>query len=244
MGGHSGTTVTVHRLKTMFYWKGMHKMVKQFIRECDICQRQKPDLAAYPGLLQPLPIPDKIWSSISMDFVERLPVSQGKTVIFVVVDRLSKYAHFIGLQHPFTASTVAQAFMDNVYRLHGLPESIISDRDKVFLSHFWQSLFKTMKVQLKLSTAYHPQTDGQTEIVNKCLECYLRCMTGDKPKEWLMWLPMAEFWYNTNYHSSINITPYEAVYGQPPPLHIPYVPGESAVESVDRTLAEGSRQDG
>lgn len=235
-GGHSGTTITIQRLKSLFYWKGMHKMVKRFIRECDVCQRQKPDLSAYPGYIQPLPIPNKVWSSISMDFSEGLPSSQHKTVILVVVDRLSKYAHFIALQHPYTASTIAQVFLDNVYKLHGLPDSIISDKDKVFLSHFWKSLFKVLKVQIKLSTTYHPQTDGQTEVVNRCLECYLRCMTSEKPKEWVQWLALAEFWYNTNFHSSIQTTPYEVLYGQKPPIHAPYMSGESAVEQVDRTL--------
>ncbi|GJW06369.1 retrotransposable element Tf2 [Tanacetum coccineum] len=162
--------------------------------------------------------------------------SQGKTVILVVVDRLSKYAHFMALSHPYTASYVAQVFLDTVYRLHGLPNSIIIDRDSVFLSLFWQSLFKLLKVELKMSTAYHPQTDGPTEVVNKCVECYLRCMTGERPKEWVQWLPLAEFWYNTNKHSSINVTLYEVVYGQTPPLHNPYLAGESAVESVDRSL--------
>ncbi|GJY73683.1 ty3-gypsy retrotransposon protein [Tanacetum coccineum] len=223
-------------LKACFYWKGMHKMVKQFIKECDTCQRQKPDLATYSSYIQPLPIPNKIWSSISMDFIEGLSSSQHKTVIMVVVDRLRKYAHFIALQHPFTASTIAQVFSDNVYKLYGLLEFIISDRDKVFLSHFWQSLFKVIKVQLKLFTAYHLQTDGQTEVVNKCLECYLRRMTSDKLKEWVQWLALVEFWYNTNFYTPIQTTPYEAVYGQNPPVHASYMPGKSAVEQVDRTL--------
>nr|GEZ11258.1 integrase, catalytic core [Tanacetum cinerariifolium] len=127
--------------------------------ECDVCQRSKADLAAYLGLLQPLPIPDRIWGDISMDFIVGLSRSQEKSVIFVVVDRL-------------------------IYKLHRLPDFIVSDRDSVFLSHFWQSLLKILKVELKVLTAYHPQTDGQTEVVNKCLECYLRCMTGERPKEW------------------------------------------------------------
>ncbi|GKE37349.1 ty3-gypsy retrotransposon protein, partial [Tanacetum coccineum] len=236
IGGHSGTNVTGHKIGTLFYWKGMHKGVKKFIRECDVCQKQKPDLCAYPGLLQPLPIPERVWSEISMDFIVGLPKSQGKSVIFVVVDRLSKYAHFMALSHPYTASSVAQVFLDTVYKLHGLPSSIVSDRDAIFLSNFWKSLFKLLKVELKMSTAYHPQTDGQTEVVNKCLECFLRCMSGERPKEWVQWLPLAEFWYNTNKHSSINVTPFEVVYGQTPPLHTPYLAGESAVEVVDRTL--------
>ncbi|GJW26685.1 retrotransposon-related protein, partial [Tanacetum coccineum] len=182
VGGHSGINVTDHKVRSLFYWKGLHKTVKKCVMECDVCQRNKADLAGYPGLLQPLPIPERIWSDISMDFIVGLPKSQGKTIIFMVVDRLSKYAHFVAPSHPYTAS-VAQAFLDSVYKLHGLPDSIISDRDSVFMSYFWQSLFKILKVELKMSTAYHPQTDGQTKVVNKCLECYLRCMTGERPKE-------------------------------------------------------------
>ncbi|GJX35295.1 retrotransposable element Tf2 [Tanacetum coccineum] len=172
-----------------------------------------------------------------MDFIESLPKSQGKTVIFVVVDKLSKYAHFIPLAHPFTAIDVAQVFLDNIYKLHELPNTIISNRDKVFLSMFWNELFKLLKVKVHMSTSYHPQTDGQTKVVNRCLECYLRCMTSEKPKQWMKLLSLAEWWYNTNHHSAINTTPYEMVYGQTPPIHVPYVGGESKMEVMDRTLS-------
>ncbi|MCI25548.1 ROOT HAIR defective 3 GTP-binding family protein, partial [Trifolium medium] len=161
----------------------------------------------------------------------------GKQVIFVVVDRLSKYAHFMALSHPFTALDVAQLFLDNVFKLHGLPSTITSDRDPIFLSKLWNDLFQLQGVYLNKSTAYHPQTDGQTEIVNKCLETYLRCMCADKPSSWVKWLSLAEWWYNTNFHSSIQTTPFEVVYGQPPPLHLPYLPGESSSLQVDRTLS-------
>nr|GEX19792.1 Ty3/gypsy retrotransposon protein [Tanacetum cinerariifolium] len=123
-----------------------------------------------------------------------------------------------------------------VYKLHGMPNTIVSDRDKVFISHFWQALFKLMKVQLNLSTAYHPQSDGQTEVVNKCVECFMRCMTGEKPKDWVKWVPLAEYWYNTNYHSSAHTTPFEIVYGQTPNVHLPYIGGTSSLEEVDRTM--------
>jgi hypothetical protein len=157
-------------------------------------------------------------------------------VIFVVVDRLSKYAHFIALAHPYTALDVAQLFLDNVFKLHGLPESITSDRDPIFLSNFWNEFFKIQGVALNKSSAYHPQSDGQTEVVNKCLETYLRCMCSDQPKQWSKWLSLAEWWYNTTYHSSIHTTPFEVVYGQPPPIHLPYLPGSATTLTVDRSL--------
>lgn len=154
----------------------------------------------------------------------------------VVVDRLSKYAHFIALAHPFSAIQVAQAYLDNVFKLHGWPKSIVSDRDAVFFSKFWKGLFSLHGIEFLLSSSYHPETDGQTEVVNRCLECYLRCMCGNQPKDWCLWLPLAEWWYNTHYHSSTQLTPYNIVYNQPPPLHLPYLAGDSSVETVDRSM--------
>ncbi|GKF33709.1 retrotransposable element Tf2 [Tanacetum coccineum] len=139
------TTVTFYLLpKIMDSWKKdsvlqdliLKQDVKTFVALYEVCQRNKSDLAADPGLLQPLPIPNLIWTDISMDFIEGLPLSPGKSAILVVVDRLTKYSHFIALSHPFTATQVANAFIDHVYKLHGLPKTIVSDRDKVFLSLF------------------------------------------------------------------------------------------------------------
>ena len=127
----------------------------------------------------------------------------GKEVIFVVVDRLSKYGPFMALAHPYSAIDVAKAYLDNVFKLHGWPRSIVSDRDPVFLRTFWKGLFFLYDTDLLLSSSYHPQTDGQSEVVNRCLETYLRCMTSEKLKEWCRWLPLAEWWYNTHFHSSI-----------------------------------------
>jgi len=116
-----------------------------------------------------------------MDFIEGLPKVGGKSVILTVVDRFSKYAHFIALGHPYSAASVARAFFDGIVRLHGFPSSIVSDRDPVFTGHVWRDLFKMAGVTLRMSTAFHPQTDGQSEVVNKVIAMYLRCVTGDRP---------------------------------------------------------------
>jgi len=238
--GHSGYHKTIQRAKANFFWTGMRADIKKFVRECLVCQTNKHETLPSPGLLQPLPIPSRIWSDISMDFIEGLPLAHGFSVIMVVIDRFSKYGHFISLAHPYTAATVAQAFLSNIFKLHGLPATIVSDRDPVFTSSFWRELFRLQGTTLAFSSAYHPQSDGQTEALNKCLETYLRCYAGAKPKEWSVWLPMAEWWYNTNHHSSTGLTPFEAVYGYPPPSLLSYVPGTSANLAVDSQLRDRS----
>lgn len=134
-------------------------------------------------MLEPFPIPDMAWSSISMDFIEGLPKSGGKDVILVVVDRLTKYAHFIALSDPYTVKHVAQVFIDHIVKLHGPPNAILSDRSRIFTSDLWKAIFKAFKVDIQFSSAHHPQTDGQTERVNQCLENYLKCMSFAEPKK-------------------------------------------------------------
>lgn len=163
-------------------------------------------------------------------------MSMSKNVIFVVADRQSKYAHFMALKHPFIVVEVAQTYLDYVFKLHEWPRSIMSDRDSIFLSQFWKGLFSLYGTEFLLSSAYHPETDGKTEVVNRCLETYLRCVTSDRSKDWCKYFPMAEWWYNTHYHTSILKTPNEIVYNQPPPLHLPYLPRESNNEVVDRSM--------
>lgn len=124
---------------------------------------------------------------------------------------------FLPLSHPFSTPTVAKLFLNNIHKLHGLSQSIITDRDKVFTSKFWQELFKYLGVRLQLSLAYHPQTNGQTKRLNQCLEMYLRCMVYKQPRQWSKWLGLAEWLYNTTLHSAIKMTPFEALYGIKPP---------------------------
>ena len=156
VGGHFGYHKTLARIKRSFLWPNMRRTVKEFLQHCDICQRYKVDNMRPAGLLQPLPIPQQMWTDVSMDFIEGLPSSNGYTVIMVVVDRLTKYAHFMPLKHPFTAIILAKAFVSNVVRLHGIPTSIVSDRDKVFISSFWRTLFQLQGTKLCMSSSYHP----------------------------------------------------------------------------------------
>ncbi|KAD5961527.1 hypothetical protein E3N88_13000 [Mikania micrantha] len=237
-GGHSGYYRTYRRMAANLYWAGMTATVKQYVRECEVCQRCKAATTAPAGLLQPLNIPNVIWEELSMDFISGLPRSKGFTVILVVVDRLSKYAHFIPLKHPYTAKAVAEVFVKEIVRLHGIPKNILSDRDPLFLSNFWQEVFRAQGTTLSMSSAYHPESDGQTEVINRCLETYLRCFAVDQPKMWAHWLPWAEFWYNSTFHSSTGQTPFQTVYGRSPPTVFQYAIGEVKVEAVAQELKD------
>lgn len=216
VGGHSGMPVTYRRAKQHFYWPGFKSAVHAFVSECLICQQAKPDRSKLPGLLQPLPVPERAWKVLSLDFVEGLPMSDGFNCILVIADLFSKYAHFLSLRHPFTAFTVAKLFISQVYRLHGMPSALVSDRDNIFTSALWRELFKLAKVELHMSTSYHPQSDGQTKRVNQCLETFSRCFVHACPKQWHQWLDLAEFWYNTSWNSALGRSPFEVLYGYAP----------------------------
>jgi transposase InsO family protein len=194
----------------------MKNDIKEFIRGCAVCQQAKNEHCKTPGLLQPLPIPDQAWKVVCLDFIEGLPKSNRFDTILVVVDKFTKYAHFIPMSHPFVALQVAQAYMDHIYKLHGLPDSLVSDRDRIFTSAIWRELFKLSNTRLLISSSYHPQIDGQIERLNQCLENYLRCSVHSCPKQWSKWLSMAEFWYNTSYHTALGRIPFEVLYGYAP----------------------------
>lgn len=148
-----------------------------------------------------------------MDFITGLPKVQGKDCIYVVVDRLTKYEHFFPIKSDFKASQVAELFFKEIFRLHGLPRNIVSDWDSRFLSSFWKELFHLARIELTPSTSYHPQINGQTEIVNKWIEGYLRNYVSNQQHAWVKWLHLGEYCYNTSHHMSIGMPPFHALYG-------------------------------
>ena len=158
--GHEGVQRTLHRLRRDFHAPNLRTVVQDFIRACSTCQRYKSEHLHPASLLLPLPVPTMVWTDIGLDFIEALPKVGGKSVILTVVDRFSKYSHFIPLAHPYTAETVAQAFFSDIVRLHGIPQSMVSDPDPVFTSKFWSELMRLSGAKLHMSSAFHPQSDG------------------------------------------------------------------------------------
>lgn len=201
-----------------------------------MCQRNKVEHLHPAGLLQPLPVPSLVWADISMYFVKGFPKVHSKSVILLVVDRFSKYAHFIALGHPYLAASVVAAFFADIVRLHGMPMSIVSDRDPVFTGHFLQELFRLTKVQLQLSSVFHPQSDGDTEAVNKTIAMYFSCLASDRPRSWLQWLPWSEYCYNTSFQSFLRETPFKVVYGHDPPSLCSYKSSTAKVATVDNMV--------
>ena len=172
-GGHAGVAKTVARLMTNFYWPGLRDDVSRFVAQCVDCQVTKYETKKLAGLLCPLPVPSQPWYDLSLDFITSLPAYRGNTVILVVVDRFSKGIHLGMLPPSHSALTVAKLFLDIVVKIHGMPRSLVSDRDPLFVSQLWQELFKASGTQLRMSSAYHPQSDGQTEVMNRVVEQYL-----------------------------------------------------------------------
>src|SRR4051812_49105804 len=208
--GHLGIDKTYENLSRNFYWPRMSDSVKSFVTSCDYCQRNKTSQLAPAGLLQPLPIPTQNWQQISMDFITQLPKTKTthKDAIVVFVDRLSKQAHFEAMNTTATAPDVAKIFLNTIFRHHGLPQVIVSDRDSKFTSNFWQALFKMLDTRLAMSTSFHPQTDGQTERTNRTLEQILRNYVSYKQDNWDQCLTMAEFAYNNAQQSSTKLSPF------------------------------------
>ncbi|GJR92536.1 putative nucleotidyltransferase, ribonuclease H [Tanacetum coccineum] len=212
---HPGSTKMYRDLKQNFWWNGMKQEVARFVAKCLTCQQVKIEHQRASGLLQPLDIPTWKWEQISMDFVTRLPRTFKKNdAIWVVVDRLTKSAHFLPIQQGYSGSKLAEIFQQEIIRLHGTPASIVSDRDPRFASRFWKGLQNAWGTRLKFSTAFHPQTDGQTERTIQTLEDMLRSCALEWTGNWDEYLCLVEFAYNNSWHASIKGAPFELLYGR------------------------------
>ncbi|KAF1332441.1 Pol protein, partial [Globisporangium splendens] len=206
--GHLGREKTFLQVSNVFWWPHQYKWVANYVRSCEQCQRVKP-AGKNKAPLHPLPIPQDCWKSVSMDFVFGFPEDKARnTGVVVFVDRLSKMVHVAPVRKHVTAQETACLFLEHVFRYHGLPESIVSDRDPRFTAAFWRELFRLLGTDLAMSTADHPETDGQTERVNRVVEDILRSIAVDHPRDWSRWLPYAEFAINSSEHDSTAVTPF------------------------------------
>ena len=199
-----------------YWWPGMTKEVAKYIEGCDLCQRHKNQAETLAGKLMPNSIPEKPWRHISADFIIKLPLVQGYDAILVVYNHLTKMVHFIPTTEKTLAAGLAQLFRDNVWKLHGLLKSIISDRGAQFVAGMMRKLNERLGIRTKLSTAYHLQTDGQTKWINQELKQYLRMFVYYRQEHWPEWLETAEFMYNNKKHTATQISPFEANYGLSP----------------------------
>ncbi|KAJ9552858.1 hypothetical protein OSB04_016903 [Centaurea solstitialis] len=212
---HPGTNKMYHGLRQSYWWPGMKKDIAYFVERCVTCLQVKIEHQRPYGKLQQLPIPEWTWEHVTMDFVTKLPrTPKGYDTIWVIVDRLSKSAHFLPMKETYSMERLARLYIAEIVRLHGTPVSIVSDRDARFTSTFWQSFQREMGTRVNLSTAYHPQTDGQSERTIQTLEDMLRACVLDFGGSWEDHLPLIEFAYNNSYHSSIEAAPYEILYGR------------------------------
>ena len=214
IAGHAGYIKTYALMHQSFYWPGMKRDVLQYVVRCLTCQKIKAKHVKYPRKLHPIEAPQMKWECVSMDFITGLPMSRGFDSIFVVVDMLTKVTHLFPVCKDYFAKDVAHVFMQGVFLHHGLPRRIISDRDSKFTSNFWKALFQATGTQLAYNTAYHPETDGQTERVNQTIEDILRAYCLREPRKWTRYLYLVEFAYNASFQRSIGMSPFKALYGQ------------------------------
>lgn len=218
--GHPGQAATFELISRDFWWPGIRKTIARYIRNCETCQRIKPVRHAPYGYLKSLEVPQRRWQSISLDLITGLPSSNSYDAVLVVVDRLTKMAHFVPCNTTLDSQTFARLYRDSIFRLHGLPESVISDRGSIFTSEYTKNLCKLLSIRSHLSTAFHPQTDGQTERVNAILEQYLRGYISYQQDDWFDFLALAEFAYNNSISATTKVTPFFANYGYNPRFEI------------------------
>lgn len=223
--GHMGVTKTLELLQRYCWWPKMAQDVKNFIQKCDVCQRVKASQQPPAGLLQPLPVPSQKWWVVTMDLITDLPPTKdGSDSILVFVDKLTKMVHLAKTTKTCSSTEVARLFVENVCRLHGPPRVVISDRDPRFTANFFKVVAQMLGMDHYMSTAFHPQTDGQTERVNRVVEDYLRCFVLPDQSDWDTHLAMAEFAINNAYHESTQSTPFRLVYGVDPLTPLAFMP--------------------
>lgn len=235
MAGHPGQNRTLELVSRRYYWPGMKSWISRFVETCETCQR----IRSAPGKeipVMPLEVPQRPFQHISYDMIVKLPVSGGFDSILVVIDSLSKFGHFIPCKEAMNAKEVAEIFLRDVWKLHGTPEKTVSDRGTQFNNKFLRHLYKRLGIKPSFSSAYHPETDGQTERVNQSVEHFLRAYIGHEQDDWHKWLPLAEFAYNNAVHSATGKSPFQAVLGRNPVMLPSNIPSQSpeADSHVDR----------
>ncbi len=208
LAGHPGIAKTLELINRNYWWPSMKEVIQHYVKTCVVCQRTKTFPAKPSGYLQPNKIPSKPWEDISIDLITGLPESNTFNTIVVIVDRFSKMIKLIAATDHISSEGIARVYRDHVWKDHGIPERIISDRGSVFVSRFMDALHKLIGSKAATSTAYHPQTDGQTERVNQEVEHYLRTYTNDEQDDWSEWLSRAEYAHNNRIHSATGYSPF------------------------------------
>lgn len=220
LAGHFGINRTQASVRREYTWPKVRDFVRDYISSCTVCGRNKPRRHRPYGFLKPLPVPVRPWDSISMDFIEQLPDSNGFTAILVVIDRASKQAIFIPTYDTITSEQLAELFVIHVFSKHGVPRHVTSDRGSEFVSAFFQAIGKALEMELHFTSGYHPEADGQTERANQTLEQYIRIYCSYQQDDWSRLLPIAEFAYNNAPNASTGITPFFANKGYHPNITV------------------------
>ena len=245
LAGHLATDKTFALICAKYYWPDMRKQIQEYCNSCLVCQGARVIRGKQPGLLQPIPIPKRAWEVLTLDFITGLPESHAYggvyNAILVVVCKFSKMAHYIPARKDWTAGQLAEAFVREIVRLHGVPQALISDCGSVFTSQLWANLMFTLKIDRRLSTAFHPQTDGQTERQNSTLEQYLQSYVNYQQDNWASLLALAEFAYNASLHSSTGKAPFEVVYGSIPRSDMLTAEELAKYSAVNKTTTEAKQ---